>query len=119
MVKENRKFKRYVFPNEAKVSSSMLLENGGGCVDAKVLNISRGGVGLAIQRGDFGPIQAGAELQFEAVTEGNGFDVLLGKEVRVQWVLDQSGLENIGLGCEFINLDEREEEQLSKLLQNY
>ncbi len=118
-MEENRKYKRYVFPNAARITSSMLLENGGGSVDANVFNISRGGVGLAIHRGEFGQIKTGTEMQFENVKEGNGFDVLLGKAVRVQWVLDQSGLENIGLGCEFIDLDEQDEEQIKQLLQSY
>ncbi len=119
MEKEKRKFKRYVLPTEVILSNSIKLDTNGSAVEANILNISAGGVGMAIKRHSLGLIVKGDELKFSAVTKENGLGILHGKGVRVCWVLDEAGLDNIAVGCEFINLSEQEQKEINQFLKQH
>ncbi len=113
---ENRRFERYAFPADRKICASLILPNGGGSVEARILNISEGGLGLAAERDNLENLEKDIELHLESLTGETGFACLLGKTLKVKWILDYEPLDNLGIGCEFINLDEAGQVEIKNLL---
>ncbi len=116
MNKENRQFERYAFPADRKINASMKLANGGGSVQVRILNISGGGLGLAADRRNQEKLEQDIELYLEMVKGETELNGILGKTVKVKWVLDYEPLENLGVGCEFVNMDEEGLKDINNLL---
>jgi len=118
MTRENREFNRYIFPTEANIRVSLVLQNGGGVVQARILNISKGGMGLALERNNVEEVKQNVELRLENVTGDKDFTDLHGKVLKVIWVLNDYSLSSVGIGCAFVNLGEKGQVQINNLLED-
>lgn len=103
---EKRAHKRFAFPKNSQVKATLVSKNGGLSIEAVVLNVSEGGVGLATDKVNNGSLNRDNELQIESIASGTGLPCLKGQKVRIKWVLDYDQLANLGVGCEFIDLKE-------------
>lgn len=119
MSAEKRRYPRYAFPNEDEINAQLALPNGGGFLKARLLNISLGGMGLAIEKSHCSSIEdldENVELHLQSI-QGN---VILGdltsQKVLVKWILNYDPLKNIGIGCEFIELKKEYKDIIAALL---
>ncbi len=107
MGSEKRKFERYVFHNNERIVVSLTLDNGGGTVEARVLTISQGGLGVVIEKARIPDLKEEAILFLKEVDGKGRIAELAGHSLKVKWILDYKPLNNLALGCEFIDLNER------------
>lgn len=115
MTVENRKHKRFAFPKSSRIRATLMPISGGKSVEATILNVSQGGVGLAADKRINGIVAEDKEMFFQNVTEGTGLPCLKGEKVRIKWILNYEPLENLGIGCEFVGLKEECLSQLNAL----
>jgi c-di-GMP-binding flagellar brake protein YcgR len=116
MCSEKRKFERYVFHNDDRIIILLALGNHCGTIEAKILNISQGGLGVVIERKTTLSLKEDAILFLEEVVEDGWIAGLKGHSVRVKWILDYKPLNNIAIGCEFIDLNEKCRLEIETLL---
>ena len=115
MTIEKRAHKRFAFPKKSKITATLISSEGKKAVEAVILNVSKGGVGLAAEKQTENILQEEIELFIESVAAGAGLPCLKGQRVRVKWVLDYDQLENLGVGCEFVDLKEDCQQELEAL----
>lgn len=115
MAMEKRKYKRYVFPNDDRIIALLALDNGG-TADARILNISQGGIGLAVEKKKMDGVKTEAVLLIKDVSGERRIPGLAGHSLKVKWVLDYQPLDNVAIGCEFIELSEQCRTEIAELL---
>ncbi len=116
MSSEKRRFKRYVFPNDDRIIALLALDDEEGTIDARILNISLGGIGLAVEKTKTVSLKKEAVLFLKEVTGESRLAGLTGHSVRVKWILDYEPLNNLAIGCEFLHLDEESRLGITNLL---
>lgn len=121
MTAEKRKYPRYAFPKENEINAQLSLPNGGDAFKARLLNISLGGLGLAIEKQSIESIELireNDELELQSIEGHVILSDLIDQKVQIKWILNYGPLKNIGLGCEFLNLNKRSKEVISALLEH-
>jgi hypothetical protein len=116
MSEEKRKFERYVFENDERILVFLTLDNGGGTVEARLLNISQGGLGVVIEKTRILNLKEESILFLKGVGGKGRIAELAGHSVKVKWILDYEPLKNLALGCEFINLNEKCRREIDSFL---
>ncbi len=106
MGQEQRKFKRYIFPNDERMTVRMRLLQTEIAVEARLLNISEGGVGLAIVKNQELELEEESEMVIESMNQLVQLEKLQDVALKIRWIIDHKPLENMGVGCEFIHLKE-------------
>ncbi|WDP92156.1 MAG: PilZ domain-containing protein [Desulfobacter sp.] len=103
--RERRKLPRAVFSAEENLTAvASLADDDGRQKKFKVMNISRGGLGLAINRDAIYGIAAGGKLILDQITIGIAGKIApCALPLEVAWVMDHEFLENVGMGCKFID----------------
>ncbi len=113
---DKRKHKRYIFPNDETMTAQVCLSGDKNFIEARLLNVSEGGIGLAVAKEQTQDISVTSELlmvNFHEMSQLQGLrDVLL----KVRWVLDYTPLDHLGLGCEFVNLPENGKKEILELV---
>lgn len=116
MSSEKRRFERYVFHNDERIIVVLTLDNGGETVEARVLNISQGGLGLVIERTRILSLKEKTILFLKEVDGNRRIAGLAGHSVKVKWILDYKPLNNLAIGCEFIDLNDKCRLEIDTLL---
>jgi c-di-GMP-binding flagellar brake protein YcgR len=116
MSSEKRRFERYVFHKDERIIVFLTLKNAGETVEARVLNISQGGLGLVIERTRILSLKEKTILFLKEVGGNGRFAGLAGHSVEVKWILDYTPLNNLAIGCEFIDLNEKCRLEIDTLL---
>ena len=116
MSTDKRKFERYVFPDDDRVMALLALDNGSGTVEAMILNISQGGLGLVIERTKIDGLKEETVLFLKDVNGNGRIAGLRGHSLKVKWILDYEPLNNLAIGCEFIDLNEECRLEIDSLL---
>jgi hypothetical protein len=116
MSTENRRFKRYVFPDDDRIIALLALDNGGETVEAIIINISQGGLGLVIEKTKIDSLKEETVLFLKDVGGKGRIAGLKGHSLKVKWVLDYEPLNNLAIGCEFIDLNEECRLEIDTLL---
>jgi hypothetical protein len=116
MGKEKRRFERYVFPNNDRIIALLATDNGGGNIKARILNISQGGLGLVVERTKIDSLKEEAVLSIKEIAGKGLMTGLEGHSVKVKWILDYEPLNNLAIGCEFIDLNEECRLEIDTLL---
>jgi c-di-GMP-binding flagellar brake protein YcgR len=105
MTIEKRMFRRFVFSKENEIKATLVSIGGNNTLEARVLNVSKGGMGLALGKNEQEKLGEDLELLLESVTAGSGLPCLAGQTVKIKWILDYEPLANLGIGCEFVNMN--------------
>ncbi len=105
MTVEKRKFERYIFPNDNTITALLASNNGSKSFEARILNISAGGIGLAVNRKKIDDLKEDTILFVKEISGEKRITRLTGQSVKVKWILDYEPLNNLALGCEFITLN--------------
>jgi hypothetical protein len=111
---EKRRYPRYVFTPEEKVKGCLVLLNGSQLTkEAKIMDISRTGIGVALSKMGKNGIKEGELLRLEQLfAHDEETWTKTNITIKIIWVLDHPFLENIGFGCEFQNPSEKSIHQL-------
>lgn len=112
---EKRAHKRFAFSKGSDIRARLVDPDGQGTIETKVLNVSRGGLGLAAGKNAQQNLAAEANMLLEDITGETVLTCLKGHMVQIKWVLDYAPLENLGIGCEFIDLTNECVETLEEL----
>lgn len=118
MKNENRASRRFVFAKDSEIRAVLVPVEGGGQVDVKILNISHGGLGMAAGKNNREKLVGERQLFLQSITDGTGLASLKGQTIEIKWVLHYEPLENLGVGCEFVNIDEDCIEEIDALFLN-
>ena len=76
-----------------------------------------GGIGLAAERSEREKVKEEVELLLMNVSGESGLACLTGQKVRIKWILNYEPLNNLGIGCEFINLNKECKEEINALFE--
>ncbi len=116
MTKEKRKYKRYIFPNDEKLSLELQLQGKEETIKARLLKISEGGVGIAVAKDNASTIKAGVEILIKRVTGVDQLQSIKEATGSVRWVLNHKPLEHLGVGCKFTNLSDAGRKEITDLV---
>ena len=116
MATDKRKYKRYIFPNDEKMLISLYLAGNSSTIEARLLNVSEGGLGLAVARDEKGGVEVDSSLMIKGLENVPQLQGLIETELKIRWVLDHDPLKNLGVGCEFVNLPDSGRAEISELI---
>ena len=120
---DRRRYPRLVFSPKDGVTAGLCFTTPGDTplfIQAMVMNLSRGGLGMAIPRDEMGGLM---------LSEGNLFSVselriayrqvnlVLETEAEVRWTIDADYLDHICFGCAFKISDETLEQNLARFVE--
>jgi len=70
---------------------------------ATIINISEGGLGLALGKDNKDRIATGDYVILSHITGIQGLESLTNVEAEIKWIVDNPSLEFLGFGCEFLD----------------
>jgi hypothetical protein len=115
---ENRLHNRIVFSADDKTSVNFYDFNTDKIIYAKVVNVSKGGICIAISKDDCRKIPKKGDkivlLKIESSSEKLNFP--LNADLKITWALTDETLDKIGIGCKFENLTDRNKDQIEEFL---
>jgi c-di-GMP-binding flagellar brake protein YcgR len=114
--KERRRFKRRVIVEDEVVGIFHFHGVKEELVTAKIMDLSEGGLQLALKRVDSKGIAVGKHL---VLTKIKGLAELVSVadvELEIRWIVGPPSFDNIGVGCEIINISERAREQIRQFV---
>ena len=102
---ERRTHKRYFLSNKQNVPLQLKLSDQ--LLEARLLNISVGGIGLAVSKQHRNILLKADEESNFLITSimDEDFCFLKDKKIKIKWILSSDTLNSIGAGCEFVNMD--------------
>lgn len=118
MAIEKRRYRRYIFPNDEKMKVNLQLAGEGNTIQARLLNVSEGGLGLAVTKEQTSGVEIDSELLINDLENIPELQGLKNVQLKVRWVLNHDPLKNLGVGCEFVNLPANGKEDIFALIEN-
>jgi c-di-GMP-binding flagellar brake protein YcgR len=113
---ERRKSARvYLKPDNA--TALLKKENSTDEIYAKILNVSEGGFGLGIKKGQGVNVSPGDNF---VIVDIKGRDELVNEGsliISVRWVLDYDGMESLGAGCAFTEINDSYKNKILSFLE--
>lgn len=100
---DNRRYRRIYFPGELVVSGVVAVPDTPAEFPVKILNLSEGGLFFTTIRENGRYFQENRRVLFVGMKGPNPFNLCEKMYMAIKWVLDDSVLESIGFGCEFID----------------
>lgn len=109
---EHRRYRRVYFQRDQEVTG-ILARFGLQAEDLriKVLNLSEGGLFFTVKKTEVGEVKTGERITLHDLRGPESQHISGQISMEIKWVSDDALLENIGFGCEFIDLP-----RLSQLL---
>jgi hypothetical protein len=106
--KERRRFQRIFFSIEDGIKGILaFLDLQKGLLVAHIINISEGGLGLAVSKDKKDKIANGDQVILTHITGIEGLESLINVDAEIKWILDNPSLEEfVVIGCEFLDLPE-------------
>jgi c-di-GMP-binding flagellar brake protein YcgR len=114
--KERRRFKRRVIVEDGVVGIFHFRGVKEELVKASIMDLSEGGLHLALKRVDSKGIAVGKHLVLTEIKGLAGLESVTGVELEIRWIVGPPSFDNIGVGCEFINIPERVREQIRQFV---
>ncbi len=71
---------------------------------ARILDISGGGMRLAVKKEDGRAVKIGDRISFKKLLENEKLSFCIGVELEILWVLEAELLTHVAFGCEYRNL---------------
>lgn len=103
---EKRRYKRIVFNKNHEIEGMFFLSASqpDQQIQARLLNLSEGGLHFIRKRQNKGEIREGDRLTLTSVKGPAPLNLRCEIEMEIRWILDHEFMEHIGYGCEFLNL---------------
>lgn len=110
---ERRKYQRIFFSIEDGIKGIFAFtDHHKGLLTASIINISEGGLGLALSKDKKNSIAQGDYVILSHITGVEGLEPLTNVEVEIKWIVDSPSLEFLGFGCEFLAVSESMKEAI-------
>ena len=104
---ERRRHQRIFFSIEDGIKGIFAFsDHQRGILTASIINISEGGLGLALSKDKKNMIAQGNYVILSHITGVQGLEFLTNVEAEIKWVLDSPSLEFLCFGCEFRDVTE-------------
>ena len=88
-------------------------------VSAKVVNMSVGGICVALGKNDLKKIpEIGDKLVLLKIESPGELNYIVNVNLKIVWALTPEPLEQIGIGCKFENIPKRNETQIEEFIQS-
>ena len=114
---ENRVYDRVIFSAEDETSVNFYDFNSDKIIYAKVVNVSKGGICIAISKDACGDLpQKGDKLVLLKIESPEKLNFPLNADLQITWALTDETLDQIGIGCRFENLTDRNRNQIEEFL---
>ena len=84
---------------------------------ARILDISGGGMRLAVKKEDGRAIKVGDRIIFKKALENEKLSFCIDVELEIQWIIEAELLTHVAFGCEYRNLPEALREQIIKFVE--
>ncbi len=114
---ENREFNRLLFSTQ-KAVTAQIMKNGDPkiVIPVTVLNLSEGGLGLAVAKHTTHAVSENEELELVMVEGEMDLSFLIGTRLKVCWLLQNPALNHVCFGCQFINPSFSTTEMIHKIV---
>jgi len=113
---ERRKFQRVLFTVEDGIVGVFNPPgDNGGPVEASVMDMSKGGVKLIFKPILKNRIMEGDRLVLSEIRGSGSSQVVVNIDTEVKWISEDELSETIGLGVEFLNMHESEQNKIDEL----
>ena len=110
---ERRRHQRIFFSIEDGIKGIFVFsDHQRGLLTASIINISEGGLGLALNKDKKDRIAQGDYVILSHITGIQGLEPLTNVEVEIKWVLDSPSLEFLCFGCKLLDASESVREAL-------
>ena len=110
---ERRRFQRVFFAIEDGIKGTFAFSgHQKGVITANIINISKGGLGLALGKDKKDSIHKGDYVILTHITGIQGLESLTNVEAEIRWIHDNPSLEFVGLGCEFLTTSESQRDAI-------
>ena len=116
VVKERRRFKRRVIVEDEVVGIFHFHGVKEELVTAKIMDLSEGGLQLAVKRVDSKGIAVGKHLVLTKIKGLAELGSVTGVELEIRWIVGPPSFDNIGVGCEIKNISERAREKIRQFV---
>jgi len=114
---DNRIYRRVIFSAEDKTSVNFYDFNSDKILYAKVVNVSKGGICIAISKDEIKDLpKRGDKLVLLKIESPDKLNFPLNADLQITWALTDETLEQIGIGCKFENLTEHNKSQIEDFL---
>jgi c-di-GMP-binding flagellar brake protein YcgR len=118
--KERRRYHRIFFSREDGISATFAFSDPQkGLLTAQIINLSEGGLGLALSKNEKKRIGKGDHLILSRLTGIKGLEPLINVEVEIRWILENQSLEFVGLGCQFFDSPESMQEEIRTFIHDW
>jgi len=105
--REKRRFQRIFFSIEDGVKGIIAFSDlQRGLLVAHIINISEGGLGLALSKDKKDKIVKGDQVILTHITGIEGLESLINVDAEIKWLMDDPSLEFVVLGCKFPDIPE-------------
>jgi c-di-GMP-binding flagellar brake protein YcgR len=103
--KERRRFRRVFFSIDDGVKGILAFSDlQRGVLAAHIINISEGGLGLALDKDKKNRIARGDSVILTHITGIERLEFLVNVDAEIKWIMDDPSLEFVGFGCEFLDV---------------
>jgi len=109
---EKRRYPRIFFTAGQKVEAEIVHVASDWKLAVTLLDISEGGMGLRLKRNADITLEQGDQIRLEAVHGQSYLRALSQIMMEVRWTLDDDFFDYIALGCQFLDLSEKDRELL-------
>ena len=115
--RERRRHRRIFFSIEDGIKGIFAFsDHQRGLLTASIINISEGGLGLALNKDKKDKIARGDYVILSHITGIQDLEPLTNVEAEIKWIVDNPSLEFLGFGCEFLDASESVREALRSLI---
>lgn len=117
---EKRRFERVYFKAEDGLRGIFSLPNNHeDILIANVMNLSKDGIGLVINKTEYISISPGDRLILNEVKGGSHLAFMRNIETEIKWILNHRSLEHIGLGCQLLNTSKEIRQNIGSYINSY
>ena len=88
-------------------------------IQAKIMNLSEGGMALSYRRSQTEAINQGQILFIHEVSGAGDLKCIENKMVEARWVLDNEGLETVGVGCQFYGFTDTDKRAIKQFIEQH
>ena len=108
---DRRRFKRIAFTVSDEIAGWVLLPNDTEVL-LKIADIGAGGLRFIPQRNEAEGIKPGAQLILTRIQGYTRLKFLSRLKLIVRWIIDESQFAHVMIGCEFVNISEKQRHQI-------
>lgn len=116
---DNRRYRRIYFPGELVVSGVVAVPDSPAEFPVKILNLSEGGLFFTIVKENGRYFQGNRRVLFVGMKGPDPFNLCEKMNMEIKWVCDDTILESIGYGCEFIDPSSRSVDLLRTMVAGF